>query len=349
MRTPDADHATNTAELGTALSTEIGRWVPHDGYHLIGLDPVSGTISFHVTRHGYGVSARRVLNEEYWRTGATLPFPALFGGPTPVAVLGTAGDVPPCDVRLHEVMRAEGLGCEMRIALTAGGLACGGMVLLRARGGRPFSDTEIARAERLAAPLAAALRRFVADRPLRLLPYEGPPGVVVVGRDDTVKAASPGVQDWLYECLPAPGGPPDPAGSPKLDHEALLSSVCNITATARRAPDGTAVTRMFTARGWALLHAQPLCSAETAGEMVITIQTATAEALLPAVAAWYGITPREREVVRHALEGLAAKNIARRLELSQHTVNDHLGAVYRKLGVSGREELFACLRHRATP
>ncbi|MFJ8021339.1 helix-turn-helix transcriptional regulator [Streptomyces sp. NPDC096311] len=349
MRVPDAHGATNTAELGTALSTEIGRWVPHDGYHLIGLDPVSGTISFHVARHGYGTSARRVLNKEYWRTGSALPFPALFGGPTPVAVLGTAGDVPPCDVRLHEVMQAEGLGCEMRIALTVGGLACGGMVLLRERGGKPFSDTEITRAERLAAPLAVALRRFVADRPLRLLPYEGPPGVVVVGRDDTVKAASPGVQDWLYECLPAPGGrPTGPQGPPKLDHEALRSSVCNITATARRAPDGTAVTRMFTARGWALLHAQPLCSPET-GDMVVTIQTATAEALLPTVAAWYGITSREREVVRHALEGLAAKNIARRLELSQHTVNDHLGAVYRKLGVSGREELLACLRHRATP
>ncbi|MFD9510510.1 LuxR C-terminal-related transcriptional regulator [Streptomyces mirabilis] len=348
MRAPDADHATNAAELGAALSAQIGRWVPHDGYHLIGLDPVSGTISLHVTRHGYGMSARRVLNEEYWRTGSTLPFPALFGGPTPVAVLGTAGDVPPCSVRLHEVMRAEGLGCEMRIALTVGGLACGAMLLLRARGGSPFSDTEIARAERLAAPLAVALRRFVAGRPLRLLPYEGPPGVVIVGRDDTVKAASPGVQDWLYECLPAPDRPSGSPGPAKLDYEALLSSVCNITATARRAPDGTAVTRMFTARGWALLHAQPLCSAETAGEMVITIQTATAEALLPAVAAWYGITPREREVVRHALEGLAAKNIARRLELSQHTVNDHLGAVYRKLGVSGREELFACLR-RATP
>ncbi|MFD8213882.1 helix-turn-helix transcriptional regulator [Streptomyces sp. NPDC059697] len=119
---------------------------------------------------------------------------------------------------------------------------------------------------------------------------------------DTVKAASPGVQDWLYECQPAPGGPTDPrdtTGPPRLDHEARLNSVRNITATARRAPDGTAVTRMFTARGWALL---------------------------PAVAAWYGITPREREVVRHALEGLAAKNIARHLELSQHTVNDHLGA-----------------------
>ncbi|MFF3583201.1 LuxR C-terminal-related transcriptional regulator [Streptomyces mirabilis] len=54
-------------------------------------------------------------------------------------------------------------------------------------------------------------------------------------------------------------------------------------------------------------------------------------------------------MVRHALEGLPAKSIARRLELSQHTVNDHLGAVYRMLGVSGREELFACLRHRAPP
>lgn len=339
-----AVEAANADELGAILSAGIARSVPHDGYHLIGLDPASGTISFHVTRHGYSVHARRVLNDEYWKGSSALPFPALFAGPSSVAVHGTA------DSERHgALMRSEGLGSEMRIALAVGGRAWGAVVLVREQGGRPFSGTDVVRAEQLAAPLAEALRRFVTCRPLRVLAYDGPPGVVVVGRDDTVKGATADVRNWLYECLPAPPGPVPPERVAELDHEALLCSVANITAAARRSADGTAVTRMFTARGWALLHAQPLCSAEPgAGDTVITIQTATAESLLPAVAAWYGITPREGQVVRHALEGLAAKSIARRLELSQHTVNDHLGAVYRKLGVSGRDELFASLRHHAS-
>ena len=41
--------------------------------------------------------------------------------------------------------------------------------------------------------------------------------------------------------------------------------------------------------------------------------------------------------------GLPAKHICRQLQLSVLTVNGHLGAIYRKAGVSGREELLARL------
>jgi DNA-binding CsgD family transcriptional regulator len=44
-------------------------------------------------------------------------------------------------------------------------------------------------------------------------------------------------------------------------------------------------------------------------------------------------------------DGLAAKQMARRLGLSVLTVNDHLNATYRKVRVSGREELLALTRH----
>ncbi|MYY83115.1 LuxR family transcriptional regulator [Streptomyces sp. SID335] len=79
------------------------------------------------------------------------------------------------------------------------------------------------------------------------------------------------------------------------------------------------------------------------GDTVVTLQPAAPTELLPALAQWYGISPRERTVIEQALQGLAAKQIARRLNLSPHTVNDHFKAVYRKTGVTGREELIACL------
>ncbi|EPH40393.1 putative transcriptional regulatory protein UhpA [Streptomyces aurantiacus JA 4570] len=77
--------------------------------------------------------------------------------------------------------------------------------------------------------------------------------------------------------------------------------------------------------------------------MVVTLQPAPAADLLPALARWYGISRRERMVVEHALEGRAVKQIARSMDLSPHTVNDHFKAVYRKTGVTSREELIACL------
>lgn len=44
-----------------------------------------------------------------------------------------------------------------------------------------------------------------------------------------------------------------------------------------------------------------------------------------------------------ALEGLPAKQITRRLGLSPHTVNDRFKAIYRRTGVTCREELIARL------
>ena len=77
--------------------------------------------------------------------------------------------------------------------------------------------------------------------------------------------------------------------------------------------------------------------------MVVTIQPAPAGLLLPALARWYDITPKERVVLDQARRGLPAKQIATRLQLSPHTVNDHLKAIYRKTGVAGRDELLAGL------
>jgi DNA-binding CsgD family transcriptional regulator len=41
--------------------------------------------------------------------------------------------------------------------------------------------------------------------------------------------------------------------------------------------------------------------------------------------------------------GLPARHLSRRLSLSELTVNGHLGSIYRKAGVSGRDELLARL------
>ena len=60
-------------------------------------------------------------------------------------------------------------------------------------------------------------------------------------------------------------------------------------------------------------------------------------------AAWCGLTPKQTQVLDLVVAGLPAKHIARNLDVSLHTVNDHLKAVYRKGGVRGREELLSLL------
>jgi DNA-binding NarL/FixJ family response regulator len=51
------------------------------------------------------------------------------------------------------------------------------------------------------------------------------------------------------------------------------------------------------------------------------------------------LTPREEQVVALVAEGLGNRQIARELNLSEHTIKKYLFRVFEKLGVSSRVEL----------
>jgi len=53
------------------------------------------------------------------------------------------------------------------------------------------------------------------------------------------------------------------------------------------------------------------------------------------------LTPRQRMVLLQLLSGDSVKEIASKLNLSQHTINDHLKELHRIYGVSSRSELLA--------
>jgi DNA-binding NarL/FixJ family response regulator len=51
------------------------------------------------------------------------------------------------------------------------------------------------------------------------------------------------------------------------------------------------------------------------------------------------LTPRERDVVRLAVEGMRNQEISVRLNVSEHTVRNYLFRIFDKLGISSRVEL----------
>lgn len=319
-------------ELGELISGRIGAVVPHDGYMLFGLDPVTGVGCFHTRRHGYREgAARRFMNAYLVDGSGGVPCPFLSALGSRVVVLSAGSPENQRSARLREVV-TEGFGSEMRIGLTWGGVVWGGLVLTRALGSRPFSRTEAAHAERLVAPLGATVRQFVTGRGLRPTNHARPPGVVIVDAEDTITMSTKAGLAWLRELVP------DCAFG---DPTRLGGALWTIAEQARLDPS-RALTRVPTRDGWVNVHAQPLDGA-AGREVVVTLQPATAVTLLPAVAAWYGLTPRETMVAALALEGLAGKQIARKLDVSLYTVNDHFKAIYRKTGVTGRDEFVAGL------
>ncbi|MBD0273320.1 MAG: helix-turn-helix transcriptional regulator [Acetobacteraceae bacterium] len=58
------------------------------------------------------------------------------------------------------------------------------------------------------------------------------------------------------------------------------------------------------------------------------------------------LTPRELEIALLVAEGRDAKDIARRLRISFHTVRVHLVRAYGKLGLHKQTELVACVAAR---
>jgi DNA-binding CsgD family transcriptional regulator len=73
--------------------------------------------------------------------------------------------------------------------------------------------------------------------------------------------------------------------------------------------------------------------------VALVIEPAKASEIAPIVVEAYGLTAREVEVTRLIARGLSTDQIASTLFLSRHTVQDHLKAIFEKVGVSSRGEL----------
>ena len=94
---------------------------------------------------------------------------------------------------------------------------------------------------------------------------------------------------------------------------------------------------------WVVLHASEMRRAEAGRQIAVVVEPASGVELAPLMLLAYGLTPRETEVAQAALQGKTNKATARDLRISEHTVEDHLKAIFTKVGVSTRGELTAHL------
>jgi DNA-binding CsgD family transcriptional regulator len=84
------------------------------------------------------------------------------------------------------------------------------------------------------------------------------------------------------------------------------------------------------------------------GSIAVVIEPTNPATLSPLIIAAFGLTGREGVVAQRLLAGLARKAIASELQISLHTVNDHVKAVYDKTGVSSAGQLRAHLFDQAS-
>jgi DNA-binding NarL/FixJ family response regulator len=61
------------------------------------------------------------------------------------------------------------------------------------------------------------------------------------------------------------------------------------------------------------------------------------------------LTPREREIATLVARGITNRQIAREFSISERTVATHIGRVFKKLGISSRNQVAARLAEQRTP
>ncbi len=235
--------------------------------------------------------------------------------------------------RYREAMRPVRLGDELRVALRVDGLCWGLVCLHRAVGTRGFTPDDAVLLGCLAPHLGEALRRgAVAEQAGADASIEGP-GVALIHPDGALESATPAAGRWLAEL--AALDRPESDGLPTVVRGVVERIRGGITAGA----DDSALprARVRTASGrWLVV---PASRFPETGRIAVVIEPAAPAVLAPLVVAAYGLSGREAEVVQHLLAGLARKAIAARLRISQHTVDDHVKAIFTKTGVSSAGEL----------
>ena len=307
-------------ELGEAVSRVIAPLVPHDGLRLVGYGPSAQTgIGSFGFAHGYEPDFGRALYHSIAIGEDPFPLPVLEKRRVPGAVVGN-----------KRTFGRYGVGCELRVALRTSRGLWGSLGLLRAANVKPFTENDTVAVASLISPLVDLMRRFVTAAPL--VPSNDAPGtgVVLIGPDHRVRAATPEAQRWLDILRDDHAGP-----------EWTIDAGISIISMQARTPGAEPPVIVGPAASygrWLAMHAQLL-----GDDVAIITQQASGETLLPAFGDWYGLTPRERDVVSRLYRAAAPKQIARQLDLSVYTVNEHLKAVYRKTGASSRDELVAAL------
>jgi len=310
-------------EMGDLVSGVVAPWVAHDALHLIVTNPVTGTVSFSFW-HGYPRDlAYAEMRNAYLGDDPVSPH-VLAARHMSVGVLNALA---PDDLQARAILRAHRIGSELRLMLRDARAVWGILCLFREEGGRRFTSKEAEQLCRLTPALIAALRGYVTATPMPLLTQHPPAGVILFDANHEMQGISAQAETWLAALRAS---------------EWLSCPQWAAMALASEAAQGNPQLCVPAAHTgcWVTMHAQPL---GPGGDVAVLVQAAAGELLLPALATWYGITPREQAVLNQLRIGLAPKQIARRLRLSTHTVNDYLKALYHKLGVSGRDELIAAV------
>lgn len=247
----------------------------------------------------------------------------------------TGGDVSR-SAKYHVEMEPLGADQEVLAGLrTRSGEVWGCLALYREPGQHQFDADELEFLRHVSKHLAEGARRGLligeATDP------EGPeaPGLLVLNDSWEVESVTPGLERWLAEL---PDGDWEQTG--KLPAAVLaVAGRALRTATDADSPGEMAFARVLSRSGhWIVLHGASLVS-DGRRRVAVIVEPAHPARITPLLMAAHGLTEREQEITRLVLQGDSTAQIAERLVVSPHTVQEHLKNIFEKTGVRSRRDL----------
>jgi DNA-binding CsgD family transcriptional regulator len=351
-RAGDAD------EVLEALAVEVGKAVPYDGAMWFGIDPTTllavAPARMEHLEEGY---CSTFWFGEFHEQDANL-FADLARASSPVATLrSTTSDRPMRSARYRDFLKPQGYDDELRVVFRTADRSWGAAGLFRAPDREPFDEHDVAVFEAISPIVARAFRTHAALAATKP-GFAHAPGLMLFDRDGAIVSANGAASRWLsdiygfaestdwFEVLAGIDSPDLEAAIPIVPLIARARAV----ASGRDAREARLRLRDRSGR-WLVLHASVLDGASADGTVAVVVEPAKSTDLAPIIIEAYGLTPRERDVVRAIARGSSTPEIAAELFLSAHTVRDYIKSVFDKIGVSSRGELVAKLfaEHYADP
>lgn len=203
----------------------------------------------------------------------------------------------------------------------------------------PFDDAELAFLADIEDPMTTELRRCQAetfvDRPSADSRVLGPV-VLLLSAELDVIGQTPDTAAYLRTLVPpSEGRAPIPAGA--------YNVAAQLRAVEAGVDSNLPSARVHLSGGrWLMLRAARIGDAADAGsDIAVTIEEASATGRVSLFTRAFGLSARERELLEHLTNGTDTRELARRMFLSEHTVQDHLKSIFTKTSAHNRRTLLS--------
>ncbi|HEU4999651.1 MAG TPA: helix-turn-helix transcriptional regulator [Lapillicoccus sp.] len=259
------------------------------------------------------------------------------------SLLHATGGEPERSLVWRDLQQQHGVGDVATVAFRDGFGLWGWVDLWRSSGADPFSDAEVGFLADVSRPITTALRRTQARYFAEPAPLAVPDGlaVLMLSTDLEVVGQTPHTTEYLRLLVPTPAGQsPIPAGA--------FNVAAQLLAVEAGVDDHPPSSRVHLGGGrWVTLRADRIgAEGPGAGTIAVTIELTSPADRLDVFTRAAGLSPREAELVGLVVDGHDSTEIAARMFLSPHTVQDHLKSVFAKTSTRSRRALVSLVRGR---